>query len=97
MPEAAVLLRDHDPEEAELGHLVPQRHRDLAALRVELVGDGQHLLHRELAGEVAEGEAFLGEIGAGHCVSRRAMRLVRWKSITSSSPLNPSVCQVTIP
>ena len=49
-PQAAVLGRHGDAEVAELGQPVQQGRRDLALLRVELVGDRQHLVHREPAG-----------------------------------------------
>ena len=48
--QAAVLGRHGDAEVAELGQPGQQRRRDLALLRVELVGDRQHLVHREPAG-----------------------------------------------
>jgi hypothetical protein len=49
-PEAALLGRHGDTEVAELGQPGEQGRRDLALLRVELVGDRQHLVHREAAG-----------------------------------------------
>ena len=49
-PEAALLGGHGDAEVAELGQPGQQGRRDLALLRVELVGDRQHLVHREPAG-----------------------------------------------
>ena len=61
-PEAAVLLRDQDAEIAQLGHLVPQVHRDVALLGVELVGDGQHLVEGEFARLLLDHAALFGDV-----------------------------------
>ena len=60
--QAAVLLRDQDAEVAELGHLVAQLHRDVALLGVELVGDGQHLVEREVARLLLDHAALFGDV-----------------------------------
>src|SRR5262249_29212869 len=106
--EAAVLLRDEDAEVPELGELVAKRHRNLALHWVELVGDGQHLPHRELARRFEDRLALVRVVGrrnalehAGECAhpaSFLATRFVRRK-LTTISPrwFRPSVFQVTMP
>src|SRR6202011_1649590 len=89
--------RDQDAEIAQLGHLVPEIHRDVALLGIELVGDGQHLVEGELGRLLLDHAAFFGEESHGYWFLRRT-RLVRLKSMTSSSRwLKPRVCQVTMP
>ena len=63
--EPAMVFRNEDGEEAELGEAVADRHRDVALLRVEPVGGGQHLGHREVAGGLADEELLFGEHGGG--------------------------------
>ncbi len=60
-PRPPVLLGNHDPEEPHLGHLRLELVGDLAADRIELVGDGEHFLHRELAGEGLQLALVIGE------------------------------------
>ena len=50
---AAVLLRDRDPHQPELGHLGDELVRE-AVLAVELLGDGRDALARELAHRAAD-------------------------------------------
>ncbi len=96
-PQAAVLFGNQDAEVAQLGHLVAQRHRDVALLGVELVGDRQDLLDREVARHLLYELALFGDVTHGWAFLLLT-RLVRRKSITSSPRLLwPSVCQLTIP
>ncbi len=61
-PEAAVLLGDEDAEEADIGELVTQRHRNLAGNRIQLVRDGQDFLARELPGQLPDGDLIVGQL-----------------------------------
>ena len=63
--QAAVLLGDQDAEVAELGHLVPQVHRDVALLGIELVGDGQDLVEGEFARLLLDHAALFGDVRHG--------------------------------
>ena len=95
--QAAVLFGDQDAEIAECGHLLAQIHGDLALFGVEFVGDGQDFVQREFARLLLDHAAFFGEERHLYGFLRRT-RLVRLKSITSSSRwLKPLVCQVTMP
>ncbi|MDT4803979.1 hypothetical protein FQZ97_367450 [compost metagenome] len=60
-PQAAVFLGNQDAEVAELGHFVDQLARDLAFFRIQLVGDGQHALHRELARGLLDHAPLFGQ------------------------------------
>jgi hypothetical protein len=85
--EATVLLRRQDPEETELAHAFADLLRDLALDRVELVGRGEDLLHRELASELLDRFALVGVVRGrdrrqqilhlAHDALRRRTRLVR--------------------
>lgn len=59
--EPAVLGGNQQPEEPQLRHLLAQGHRDLAGLRVQLVGDRQHLCRGELARELHHGLLLVGQ------------------------------------
>src|SRR5262245_4325235 len=61
----AVLLRNENAEVAELRHLVAQVHRDVALLRIELVGDGQHLVEGEFARLLLDHAALFGDVRHG--------------------------------
>ena len=51
-----------DAEISELGHLVDERTWHVAAFWVELVGQGQHFLHREVACGFLQHAALGGEV-----------------------------------
>ena len=61
--EAAVLLVDHDAEEAHLAHLGHEVVGHLALHRIELVGEREDLVHGELPGQVADHETVVGGVG----------------------------------
>src|SRR5207249_10477413 len=107
-PEAAVLLRDQDPEVPELGHLLAELHRDLALHGVEPVRDRQDLVHRERARRLEDRLALVAVVRRGHALDdageqthharRFATRFVR-RQPTTTSPrwFRPCVSQVTTP
>src|SRR5262249_17295751 len=99
------LLGNQDAEVAELGHLLPQLHRDFTLDRIQLVGYRQHFVDREIARGLLDHLALLSHV-THTPVPLFGMRLDRRKSIISGSSVelrapspyrNPSVCQVTIP
>ena len=60
-PEAAEFFGDQDAEVAEFGHFLDQFARDRALVRVQLVGQRQHPLHREFARRLLDEPAFVGQ------------------------------------
>ena len=60
-PGAAVLLRDHDAEDPELGHALDQLHVELV-VDVVLDGDGQHALVHEGADGLLDQALLVGEL-----------------------------------
>ncbi len=99
--EAAVLLRNRDAEIPHLRHLVAQIHGDLGIRAVEGVGDGQHLLHGELARRLPDHLALFRHVALAVCRYGHALVLTRFERLNSitASPrwLVPRVCQVTMP
>ena len=69
---AADVGRQGDPEVAHLAHAVEERAWDVALLRVQLVGQREHLVHREAAGGVLQRSSLLRQVPA------HVLTLLRW-------------------
>src|SRR5690606_10050769 len=82
--ETPQFLGDEDAEEAHVSHLLPQAVRDHALLRVELVGQREHLVHGEFPGELLDPQSLLGQV-AGHRSTRPLWSVShRFSQVTSA-------------